>query len=74
MRRKCGGARLANIGGDGFRHFEIKIGRLQNKLAVGRLQKHVGEDRDCVTAFDDAVHVAQRFEKRCSFESDFHGA
>ena len=66
-------ARLTDIGGEAFRDFKIKIGGPELEVSIGGLQQDIGQDRDGVAPFDDAVHMAQRLEKRRSFESDFHG-
>ena len=39
---------------------------------LARLDQHVGEDRDGVAPFDDAMDVAQRLEQGGSLDGDLH--
>ncbi len=66
------GTRLADVGLDFLGHFEIEIGRLQNQSPRARLQQHIGQNRDRIAAFYDAVNVAERLLKRRPLDRDFH--
>ncbi len=72
MRRHGRRARLRHVGGDLFGRLEVEVGAFQRHLAVGRLDQHVGEDRDGVAAFDDAVDVAESLEQDGPLDGDLH--
>jgi len=52
---------------------EIHVGRRQSKRTVGGLDQHVGEDRDGVAPFDDALHMRQGLQEGAALDGKFHG-
>ena len=64
------GRRFVRLRG-AFRGFQVEVGALQRQLAVRRLDQHIGEDRDGVAAFDDAMDVSESLEQDRTLDGDF---
>ena len=61
-----------HVGGSSFDDLDVEIGGGQLQLPLGRLDHHIGEDRDRVAPFDDALDMAERLQKGAAFDVDFH--
>ena len=72
MRRHGGRAAGSGFRGQGLRHLEVEVGRLQRQAGIFGADQHVAEDRNGIAAFDHAMDVAQRFQKLRALDGDLH--
>ena len=72
MRRHGGRTAGCGFGRQRFRHFKVKVGRLQRQPGVFGADQHVAEDRNGVPALHHAMDVAQRFQQLRAFDGNLH--
>ena len=73
VRRNGGRARLIDRGRDRFVDLQIEIGRHQLQRALGgRLDQHVGQDRDGVAPLDHRLDMAEALQKGRAFDRRLH--
>ncbi|MFK4607304.1 hypothetical protein ABIF57_006756 [Bradyrhizobium diazoefficiens] len=72
VRRHGGGAGSRGFRGQGFRHLEVEVGRLQRQFRVLGPDQHIAEDRNRIAALDHAVDMAQRFQELRAFDRNLH--
>jgi hypothetical protein len=73
MRRDGGRAGLIDRCGDAFVDLQIEIGRHELQTALGgRLDQHVGQDRNGIAPLDHRLDVAEPLEEGCAFDRRLH--
>src|SRR4029077_6945159 len=73
MRRHRGRTARRDFGRDGIGDLEIEIGCLEAEFAAVGLHQHVCQNWNGVTPLDHAMDVAQRLQKFCTLDGNFHG-
>ena len=71
-RRNRGGTRLFNMGTHLVDHLNIKVGGTKGNMATIRLDQHIRQNRDRVTAFDNRLGLADSFEQGRALDRKFH--
>ncbi len=61
-----------NLRADALADLALEIRRLEHQRVAGRLQQHVGQDRDGRAPLDDAGDMAQRSEQFTAFDHELH--
>ena len=72
VRRHGGGARLLDVGGDAFDHFEVEVGGLELKPPIVGAEQHVAQNRNRIAPFHHAMDMAERLSEFGALDGGTH--